>query len=127
MRHKSIGDERGRLVALEAGTDVPFDIKRVFFIYGNESNLPRGKHAHLKTRQYLISVSGSCRVTLDDGINVETHELCSPDVGLFQDALVWGSMHDFSMDCVLLVLASEHYDAEDYLIDYDEFLKAAGR
>lgn len=119
--HKILGDERGQLVAIESGINIPFEIKRVFYIYGTQPNVPRGQHSHHKTKQYLIAVSGSCKVTLDDGKEKVTHLLDQPHIGLFQDALVWGTMHDFSPDCVLLVLANEHYDDADYIRYYAEF------
>lgn len=119
--HKVLGDERGQLIAIESGVHIPFEIKRVFYIYGTQPNVPRGQHSHNITKQYLIAVHGSCKVTLDDGANKETHVLNQPNVGLFQDAMVWGTMHDFSPDCVLLVLANEHYDDADYIRSYDDF------
>jgi hypothetical protein len=119
--HKVLGDERGQLVAIESGISIPFDIKRVFYIYGTQPNVPRGQHSHHKTQQYLIAVSGSCHVTLDDGKEKVTHLLDQPHIGLFQDAMVWGTMHDFSPDCVLLVLANEHYNDADYIRSYAEF------
>lgn len=121
--HVVRGDHRGQLVALEANFSVPFEIKRVFYIYGTQKGVPRGQHSHHLTKQHLIAVSGSCKVTLDDGEVKVTYELNQPHVGLFQDALVWGEMHDFSDDCVLLVLASEHYDEADYIRDYKEFIR----
>lgn len=122
-KHKVLGDHRGKLVALESGIDIPFEVKRVFYIYGTQAGVPRGQHSHHAIQQYLIAVSGSCKVTLDDGSEKKTYELNQPNVGLFQNALIWGEMHDFSEDCVLLVLASEHYDESDYIRDYDDFLK----
>lgn len=119
--HKVLGDERGQLVAIESGIHIPFEIKRVFYIYGTQPNVPRGQHSHHKTQQYLIAVSGSCQVTLDNGQEKVTHILDQPHIGLFQDAMVWGSMHDFSPDCVLLVLANEHYNDSDYIRSYPEF------
>lgn len=119
--HKVLGDERGQLIAIESGIHIPFEIKRVFYIYGTQPNVPRGQHSHNITKQYLIAVHGSCKVTLDDGVTKETHVLNQPNVGLFQDAMVWGTMHNFSPDCVLLVLANEHYDDADYIRSYDEF------
>ena len=116
-----MGDERGKLVPIESGIHIPFEIKRIFYIYGTEPNVPRGQHSHYKTKQYLISVNGSCKVTIDDGKSKQTHELNQPNLGLFQDAMVWGTMHDFSHDCVLLVLASEHYDEADYIRNYENF------
>lgn len=123
QEHKVLGDERGKLVALESGVDIPFEIKRAFYIYGTDSSLPRGQHSHYKTKQYLVAVAGSCKVILDDGREEETYKLGKPNIGLFQDALVWGEMLDFSADCVLLVLASEHYDESDYIHEYEEFKK----
>lgn len=125
--HKVLGDERGKLIALESGSDVPFEIKRVFYIYGTQPNVPRGQHGHYKIKQYLIAVNGSCKVTLDTGNDKTTYWLDSPNKALFQDALVWGEMHDFSDDCVLLVLASDHYDESDYIRNYDEFLKQVNK
>ena len=107
---KVLGDHRGQLVALEANRQIPFDVKRVFYIYGTQEGVPRGNHSHYKTKQFLVAVNGSCKVTLDDGNTKETFDLNKPNLGLFQDALVWGSMHDFSSDCVLMVLADEYYD-----------------
>ena len=120
---KVLGDHRGQLVALEVNKQIPFDIKRVFYIYGTQEGVPRGNHSHYKTKQFLVAVNGSCKVTLDDGNTKETFDLNKPNLGLFQDALVWGSMHDFSSDCVLMVLADEYYDASDYITDYDKFLE----
>ena len=120
---KVLGDHRGQLVALEANRQIPFDVKRVFYIYGTQEGVPRGNHSHYKTKQFLVAVNGSCKVTLDNGKEKETFDLNKPNLGLFQDALVWGTMHDFSNDCVLMVLANEHYDESDYIRDYDKFLK----
>jgi dTDP-4-dehydrorhamnose 3,5-epimerase-like enzyme len=122
--HKVLGDHRGQLVAIESNIHVPFEVKRVFYIYGTVEGVSRGNHSHYKTKQYLICVNGSCKVTLDNGKNKMTYNLDAPNKGLFQDALVWGVMHDFSKDCVLLVLADDVYAKEDYIVDYDEFLKA---
>ena len=125
IEFKVLGDERGSLVALEAHNQIPFDIKRVFYIYGTQPNIPRGNHSHYKTKQFLVAVSGNCKVTLDNGIEKETYNLDKPNIGLFQDALIWGSMHDFSPDCVLMVLADTYYDESDYIRNYDIFLEEA--
>jgi len=117
------GDHRGQLVAIESNKDVPFEIKRVFYIYGTENNVPRGRHAHHKTQQYLICLNGSCRVTLDDGYEKKTYDLNRPYIGLLQKELIWGEMHHFSYDCVLLVLASEVYLKDDYITDYADFVR----
>lgn len=123
VEHRTLGDNRGKLVAIEGSKDIPFEIKRIFYIFGTQPSVPRGQHSHYKIQQYLIAVNGSCKVTLDDGRKKRTYDLNRPDIGLYQDALVWGSMHDFSSDCVLLVLASDHYDDADYIRDYEEFLR----
>ena len=118
-----LGDYRGQLVALEENRNIPFDLKRVFYIFGTQEGVSRGNHSHYKTKQFLVAVNGSCKVTLDDGYNKETFNLNKPNLGLFQDALIWGTMHDFSSDCVLMVLADEYYDASDYITSYDTFLE----
>jgi len=122
-----LGDDRGQLVALEANKQIPFDVKRVFYIYGTQPDVPRGNHSHYKTKQFLVSVAGNCKVTLDNGKTKETFDLNMPNLGLFQDALVWGSMHDFSHDCVLLVMADEYYNVSDYITNYDDFLKETNK
>jgi hypothetical protein len=120
---KVLGDHRGQLVALEANRQIPFDVKRVFYIYGTQEKVPRGNHSHYKTKQFLVAVNGSCKVTLDNGKEKEIYELNKPNLGLFQDALIWGTMDDFSRDCVLMVLADEYYDASDYITNYEKFLE----
>ena len=117
-----LGDDRGSLVALEAGKTVPFDIKRVYYIFGTQSGVARGFHAHKNLKQVAVCVTGKCRMILDDGVTREEAWLDSPIKGLLISDLVWLEMHDFSEDCVLLVLASEHYDETDYIRSYDEFL-----
>lgn len=121
----SLGDERGSLVALEADKTVPFGVKRVYYIFGTQQNVARGFHAHYNLKQVAICVTGKCRMVLDDGRTREEVWLDSPTKGLLIGDLVWREMHDFSEDCVLLVLASEHYDEGDYIRDYDKFTKVA--
>ena len=123
IRHKVLGDHRGQLVVIEEKDDVPFVIKRVFYIYGTQKDVPRGNHSHYKTKQYLIAVNGSCKVTLDNGKIKQVFDLDEPNKGLFQDALIWGTMHNFSDDCVLLVFSDDLYKSEDYITDYNEFLE----
>lgn len=118
------GDDRGRLVIVEGKKDVSFDIKRVFYIYGSDHDVVRGKHANRKTEFVLINVSGTSKVKVDDGKgNVEIYNLDKPHIGLYLPKMVWKEMYDFSKDSVLLVLASEHYDSNEYIRDYDMFLK----
>lgn len=119
----ALGDERGSLVALEAEKTVPFVIKRVYYIFGTQIEASRGFHAHRNLQQVAICVTGKCRMVLDDGEQRQEAWLDSPTKGLIVGNLVWREMHDFSHDCVLLVLASEHYDENDYIRDYHEFLR----
>lgn len=123
---KELGDERGLLAVLESDSTVPFDIRRVFYIYGTKDGVRRGFHGHYKTRQALISVSGSCKVYLDNLIRRETVILDSPNKLLLLEPNDWHEMYDFSPDCVLLVLASHYYDPEDYIRDYNMFVEVYG-
>jgi dTDP-4-dehydrorhamnose 3,5-epimerase-like enzyme len=116
-----LGDERGSLVALEAHKTVPFDVKRVYYIFGTQSGVSRGFHAHRELQQVSVCVTGKCRMVLDDGQRREEIWLDSPTKGLLIGDLVWREMHDFSPDCVLLVLASDFYNEADYIRSYDEF------
>ena len=122
---QSLGDERGSLVAVEIGMEkaVPFDIKRVYYIYRTAFGESRGFHAHKSLKQVAICVAGSCRMVLDDGNTREETCLDCPTKGLLIESMLWREMHDFSTDCVLLVLASEHYDEDDYIRNYDNFLR----
>lgn len=122
-----MGDHRGQLIALEENQNIPFDIKRVFYIYGTLDGVKRGEHSHYKTSQILIAVSGYCKVTLDDGKTKTTYSLDKPNIGLLQKPLVWGTMHGFSDDCVLLVLSDTYYDESDYIRNYSEFKKHIDR
>lgn len=117
------GDERGSLIAIEGGYDIPFDIKRVYYIFDTKKGVERGFHAHLNLKQVCIAVKGSCTFVLDDGKRREEIRLDRPNKGLFIEGLIWHEMKDFSPDCVLLVIASEHYDESDYIRDYDKFLE----
>jgi dTDP-4-dehydrorhamnose 3,5-epimerase-like enzyme len=119
----ALGDDRGSLVALEAEKTVPFPIKRVYYIFGTKEGVARGFHAHKQLQQVAVCVTGKCRMILDNGTKREEAWLDSPTKGLLIGDLIWREMHDFSEDCVLLVLASEHYDEADYIRDYGEYLK----
>lgn len=124
IEFKEQGDERGYLVIAEgAGRDIPFDIKRVFYIYGTGKGVVRGNHANRNTEFVLINVSGTSKVRVDDGIHSEEITLTKPRMGVYIPAMIWKEMYDFSPDSVLLVLASEHYDETEYIRDYDEFLR----
>ena len=116
-----LGDERGSLISLEATKNIPFEIKRVYYIFG-ANDQPRGFHAHKELQQCAIALSGKCRVVMDNGYKKEDVWLDTPNKGLLIKN-EWHEMHDFSSDCVLLVLASDHYDESDYIRDYGKFLK----
>lgn len=118
----SKGDERGQLVALEYENDIPFEIKRVYYLTGTKEGVPRGFHAHKELLQVAVCVSGRCLMKLDDGVSKEEVWLDAPDKAIIIDRMVWHEMHDFSPDCVLLVLASDIYDESDYLRDYPVFM-----
>ena len=118
------GDARGKLVAIEEQKDIPFPIRRVYYIYATQPGVARGFHVHKKLEQVAVCVSGRCRMVLDDGRRRESVWLDRPDRGLYIGPMIWHEMHDFSEDCVLLVLASDVYDEEDYIRDHGEFMKA---
>ncbi len=119
-----LGDERGNLVVIEGeGMDIPFDIKRVFYIYGSDSTVVRGQHANRETEFLLVNVGGQSKVRVDNGYESKIINLDKPGVGLYIPTMMWKDMYEFSSDSILLVLASKHYDAKEYIRDYDEFLK----
>lgn len=120
-----LGDNRGSLVAVESKKTIPFDVKRVYYIFNTKQGIARGFHAHKELKQLAVCVKGKCKMALDNGQERVEAWLDSPSKGLIIEDLIWREMHDFSEDCVLLVLASEHYDEADYIRDYDEFLKVA--
>lgn len=122
-----LGDDRGALVALEANQHIPFDIKRVYYIFGTAKDTARGFHAHKALKQVAICLKGSCRFVMDDGKDKQEVILSTPDKGLLIDAMQWHEMYDFSEDCVLMVLADQHYDESDYIRDYDTFLEIASK
>ena len=117
------GDYDGSLVALEKGADFPFDIKRVYYIWGTSKNAIRGKHAHKKLEQVIVCTSGSCDFILDDGHERTTVHLDKPSQGLHIKSNIWREFTNFSPDCVVMVLASEHYDESDYIRNYQTFLQ----
>ncbi len=117
-----MGDERGSLIALEENHNVPFDVKRVYYIFNTKNEVKRGYHAHKDLKQLAVCVSGSCKFLLDDGTKKEHVELSSPDKGLYIDGLIWREMYDFSDNCVLMVLVDNYYDENDYIRNYNDFL-----
>ncbi|MBR4598261.1 MAG: WxcM-like domain-containing protein [Opitutales bacterium] len=119
---KLIEDARGKLVVFENGNNCPFEVKRAYCIFGVKEGEERGFHAHKNLEQIAVCLSGSCEFILDDGKEQKTFALNSPKKGLYIGNNYWRVMKNFSKDCVLLVLASQHYDQSDYIRNYKEFL-----
>ena len=118
------GDERGHLVVVEGDRDIPFEIKRIFYIYGSDAHVVRGQHANRESEFVLINGAGKSKVKVKDGKgNEAVYYLDRPHTGIYLPRMVWKDMYDFSEDSVLLVLASTHYDPAEYIRDYDEFVK----
>lgn len=117
------GDDRGQLVAIEAMKDLPFEIKRVYYIYDTLPGVRRGFHAHLNLQQILLCVNGSCKIHLDNGTDTAEVTLDKPNEGLYISNDMWREMYDFTPGTVLLVLASEYYDEADYIRNYEDFIK----
>lgn len=117
-----LGDERGSLIAMEEFKNVPFKIKRIYYLFDTKQGVSRGFHAHKKLQQLAICVRGNCRFILDNGKNKEVVLLNTPDKGLFLENNIWHEMHDFSNDCVLMILADDLYDESDYIRCYETFL-----
>ena len=120
---QEISDERGSLVILEGEKNIPFAIQRVYYLSSLKSELARGFHAHLNHIQVAVCISGKCRMVLDDGQSRESLWLDSPSQGIVINNMIWHEMHDFSDDCILMVLADSWYDEDDYIRDYNQFLK----
>lgn len=117
------GDKRGMLVALEEMKDIPFEVKRIYYMYDTVAGVRRGYHAHKALQQILIAIHGSCKIHLDDGYDTAEVVLDKPYEGLYLSNNVWREMYDFSDDAVLMVLASEYYDENDYIRNYHDFLE----
>ncbi|MAA64502.1 MAG: dTDP-6-deoxy-3,4-keto-hexulose isomerase [Alteromonadaceae bacterium] len=118
-----LGDERGELVSIEGGRNIPFPVRRVYYIYSCRQGVSRGFHAHRALRQVAICISGSCKMLLDNGRERAEATLDSPLRGLLIEGMMWREMHEFSPNCVLLVLADQHYDESDYIRSYEGFLE----
>lgn len=121
------GDDRGQLVSLEEFNDIPFEIKRVYYMYDTGKGVRRGFHAHKNLKQILICIHGSCKILLDNGTEKKIVLLEKPYEGLYVSNDMWREMYDFSPDTVLLVLASAYYDESDYIRKYDDFLNYIGK
>ena len=124
LSFKQNGDDRGHLVVIEGNKDVPFDIKRIFYIYGSDPNVIRGQHANRETEFVLVNVAGKSKVKVYDGKGNEAIFILNrPHTGIYLPTMVWKDMYDFSEDSVLLVLASEAYNPNEYIRNYDEFVE----
>lgn len=123
LQFPDLGDERGKLVVIEGAQSIPFDIKRVFYIYGSDENVVRGQHANRESEFVLINVAGKSKVRITDGKEEFTVELDKPAMGVYIPKMVWKDMYDFSSDSVLLVLASTHYNGQEYIRDYQEYVE----
>ncbi len=123
LEWKDLGDERDNLVVVEGNMDIPFEIKRIFYIYGSDDTVVRGQHANSLSEFVMINVSGTSKVKVDNGEESRVIELNRPRMGLYLKNNIWKDMYDFSADSILLVLASEHYDESEYIRDYQEYLR----
>ena len=123
IKFDDFGDERGKLVVIEGGQAIPFDIQRVFYIYGSDPTVVRGEHANRESEFVLINVAGTSKVRITDGKEEFIVELNKPMMGVYIPKMIWKDMYDFSADSVLLVLASTHYDGKEYIRNYEEYLK----
>lgn len=123
LNFTDLGDERGKLVVIEGGQAIPFEIKRVFYIYGSDTTVVRGKHANRESEFVLINVAGTSKVRITDGNEEFVVELNKPMMGVYIPKMVWKDMYNFSSDSVLLVLASTHYDGKEYIRNYDEYIQ----
>lgn len=126
IEFKEMGDERGNLCVIEGGIDIPFDIKRIFYIYGSDSTIVRGQHANRKSSFVLVNVSGTSKVRITDGIDEQIVSLDRPRMGVLIPPMYWKEMYEFSPDSVLLVLSDEHYDGTEYIRNYDEYIREKG-
>ncbi|MBD0441589.1 hypothetical protein HPJ17_11870 [Acinetobacter baumannii] len=123
----NLGDERGGLVVAESSKNIPFKVNRIYYIFDAKPEIPRGFHAHKELQQVAFCIKGKCRMLMDNGIDKQDVWLDQANKGLMIPPFVWHEMHDFSEDCILLVLASEHYDENDYIRNYEDFLIAVKR
>ncbi len=123
LHFRDLGDERGKLVVIEGSRAIPFSIKRVFYIYDSDSTVVRGQHANRESEFVLINVAGTSKVRITDGKEEIIVELNKPMMGVYIPKMIWKDMYDFSPDSVLLVLASTYYDGNEYIRNYDDYLK----
>ena len=123
---KTIIASDGNLIPIESDMDIPFDIKRIFYVYGVNDQNDRGKHSHYKTKQLLICLNGKVEVLCDDGKNKKKYVLSKPNQAIYIPEMIWDEQKYLTEDSVLLVLSNTHYDENDYIENYDEFIKIRG-
>ena len=123
LQFGDLGDERGKLVVIEGAQSIPFDIKRIFYIYESDATVVRGQHANRNSEFVLVNVAGQSKVRITDGTEEFVVELNKPMMGVYIPQMIWKDMYDFSPDSVLLVLASTHYDAKEYIRDYNDYIE----
>ncbi len=120
-------DERGNLGVLEALKDFSFEIKRVYYIFNTSPKFDRGSHAHKELEQVVLCLNGSCEFVLDDGFNKEIVTLDCPTKALYIGKNMWREIRNLSEDCILVTLANDYYSEDEYIRDYQQFLKTIGR
>jgi len=118
-----LGDHRGSLVVLESNKNIPFEVKRLYYIFDAKPDVPRGFHAHKELHQIAFCIKGKCKMLMDNGVEKQEVWIDQSNKGLLIPPLVWHEMHDFSDDCIMLVLASDYYDERDYIREYEQFKK----
>lgn len=123
LHFADFGDERGKLVVIEGESSIPFEIKRVFYIYESDATVVRGQHANRESEFVLVNVAGKSKVRITDGKEEFVVELDKPMMGIYIPRMIWKDMYDFSLDSVLLCLASTHYVDNEYIRNYDDYLK----
>ena len=123
----NLGDDRGSLIVAESNKNVPFKVKRIYYILDAKPDVPRGFHAHKELMQLAFCIKGSCNMIMDNGVEKQQVRIDKSNIGLMIPPMVWHEMHDFSKDCVMLVLASDYYDEADYIRNYDEFINEANK
>ena len=128
LEFSEFGDERGYLVVVEGMKDIPFSIKRIFYIYGTDTDVIRGDHANRKSEFVLINVSGSSKIKVLDGKGNEIiYNLNRPHTGIYIPNMVWKEMYDFSKDSIILVLSNEEYDNNEYIRDYSKYCEEVNK
>ncbi len=127
LKFNELGDNSGSLVAIEGNKTIPFEIKRIFYIYGTKPDVVRGKHANRNSEFILINIAGISTILINDGSNKEIFKLDKPNNGLYIPKMVWKEMYNFSVDSVLLCISSEPYDESEYIRNYDDFLSEVNK